>query len=126
MVNINKQVTYWTNSAQEDRDVAENLYNMGKNRHALFFLHLSFEKLIKALVCRSTNQLAPKSHNLLMLLERADISVPEKFSDLFAEINSFNLEGRYPETHLPPPDKDYTASIFYKTEEAWQWLKELL
>lgn len=71
MIDINKQINYWRNSAIEDWEVARELLKSGRVRHGLFFAHLAIEKLLKAHVCRSTKDLAPRIHNLVRLADMA-------------------------------------------------------
>jgi HEPN domain-containing protein len=126
MVDINKHVSYWLSSSDEEFEVAENLFELGRYRHTLFFLHLSLEKLIKGIYCQKTKKLAPKTHNLLLLLESSSVSLNDERRDYFAEMNAFNIEGRYPETHLPLPDREFTLNYFEKSKEARSWLTSLL
>ncbi len=72
-MDINKQIKYWRDSAEEDISTAEILANKDRFLHALFFCHLSIEKIIKAHVVKSTNEIPPKSHNLFLLSEKAKL-----------------------------------------------------
>jgi len=65
MINFEKHILYWRNSAQEDLDVAENLVVSGKIRHGLFFLHLTLKKILKATICKYTKDIPPRTHNLV-------------------------------------------------------------
>jgi hypothetical protein len=60
-------------------------------------LHLAMEKILKAHICLHTNDIAPKLHNLVRLAELSGIAFTEEQKDLLADINPFNIEGRYPE-----------------------------
>jgi len=126
MVDIQHQVTHWRNSAQQDWDVAQDLVNRGHVRHGLFFAHLALEKLLKAHVCKNTNDLAPKQHNLVRLSELAGLETDEKQLDLLADMNAFNIEGRYPEQLTPEPSPEEVRSYTERTEEVFQWLNNLL
>jgi HEPN domain-containing protein len=103
MVDIDKQIQYWRNGADEDWAVAQELFNSGKIRHGLFIAHLALEKSLKAHVCRSTGELAPRIHNLVRLAEFAGLILSESQTDLLADVNEFNIEGRYPEMLVPLP-----------------------
>jgi len=96
MVDIPKQVNYWKQSVQEDFEAAVQLIDWGKIRHGLFFAHLSLEKLLKAAICQNTQQMAPRIHNLVRLLEISGLNPPDTIFNFLAEMNTFNLEGRYP------------------------------
>jgi len=97
-VNVEKQVSYWIESAKEDWEVANHLLQSGKNRHGLFFPHLAPEKTLKAVYCKRATQVPPKIHNLLRLAETANLEITEAQRDVLSVINRFNNLGRYPES----------------------------
>ncbi len=98
MVDIEKQLYYWRSAADEDIAAAESLAEKGHPRHALFFAHLSIEKMLKALVVKVTGDLAPRTHDLLRLAERARVSVSAEQREFLAHLQRYCVEGRYPET----------------------------
>ncbi len=53
--------------AMEEWVVANELLTLERTRHALFWTHLTLEKMLKAHVCRQTKAVPPKIHNLLTL-----------------------------------------------------------
>lgn len=95
-------------------------------RHGLFFAHLALEKLLKAHVCRQIQDLAPRIHNLSRLAELAAIKPSEKELDILAEMNAFQIEGRYPETLTPPPNQQEGQNYLTRAEEVYQWLMNQL
>lgn len=97
MINVDKQIAHWRNGAEEDWVVAQELIERGRVRHGLFFGHLALEKMLKAHYCRANGELAPLIHNLVRLAEKAGLKFDESQLDLLAEVNEFNIEGRYPE-----------------------------
>lgn len=126
MIDIKKQIAYWQNGSYEDWTVALELFKRQRIRHSLFFAHLALEKMLKAIVCRKTNDLAPPIHNLVRLADLGGIILNEEQRDLFADVNEFNIEGRYPEMLTPPPLEDEAHKYLKKIEEVIQWLKNLL
>jgi HEPN domain-containing protein len=126
MFDIEKQVAYWRDSAVEDLQVAHDLIKRQRTRHGLFFLHLALEKLLKALVCRQTQDLAPRMHNLIRLAELAGISLDETQVDTLSEINAFNLEGRYPDALTPLPSLSEAKGYLREAEEVYRWLMSQL
>ena len=102
MIDIDKQIAYWRDGAKEDMEAARDLVVRGRTRHGLFFAHLALEKMLKAQVCRQTEDLAPRIHSLVRLAELASIKPDKEQLDTLAEMNAFNVEGRYPETLAPP------------------------
>jgi len=97
MVDPDKQAAHWRSGADEDWSVAVELIERGRFRHGLFFAHLALEKTLKALICRQSRELAPPIHNLVRLAEKAGLSLTDAELDLLAEVNEFNIEGRYPD-----------------------------
>lgn len=125
MVNIDKQISYWRESAEEDWLVAGDLLEKKRIRHALFFGHLTLEKILKAHVCRVTEELAPPIHNLVRLAERAAIELTNKQRDLLAEVNEFNIEGRYPDSRLAPPNPEVATQYLQQIAEMRECLNTL-
>lgn len=66
MVNVQKQIDYWINGAEDDIVTAELLIREKRNLHGLFFCHLVIEKAIKAYYVKRTGEIAPRSHNLIL------------------------------------------------------------
>lgn len=126
MVDVSKQVTYWRVGSEEDAAVARYLVGQHHVRHGLFFAHLAIEKLLKAIVCLQTKDLAPRIHNLVRLAEIAGLNLSDAQRDFLAEMNQFNLEGRYPGVSLAPPDLAHAKQILEQTEGVLAWLTRAL
>jgi len=92
------QVKYWQDGAADDLTTAREIIT-ATTRYAagLFFLHLSIEKILKALCVKRTGQYAPVTHNLLGLAAKCGLSLGQDQERTLAEINEFNLETRYPD-----------------------------
>jgi HEPN domain-containing protein len=126
MVDISEQIAYWRNGAEEDWEVAKQLVETGKTRHGMFFAHLAFEKLLKAHICKKREKFAPKIHNLVRLAEMALLELNPEDLDSLAEMNEFNLEGRYPLTYIPPPTKNESIKFLKKAKVMFEWLTKKL
>jgi HEPN domain-containing protein len=87
--------------------------------------HLALEKVLKAQVVRRTGELAPRIHNLVRLAELAQIQLSPDQMDLLADMNVFNLEGRYPETLAPVPSRVEATEIIDSADEVLTWLMNL-
>ena len=123
MIDVEKQITYWRDGSNEDWEVACELVDAGRTRHGLFFARLSFEKMLKAHVCRVTKELAPKIHSLPRLAALSKLSCTEPQLAFLYKFDQHQLEGRYPE-HLPiPPEKSVAKREMEKAEEMLKWLK---
>lgn len=124
-MNAEKVVNYWLISSNEDWDTMEILFNSKRYANSLFFLHLSLEKLLKALVVSNTKKHAPRTHNLSYLAGKAGFEFNERFIDLMAEVTPFNLETRYPEDMEEFKMKcteDYTKGYIKRCEELRKWI----
>jgi HEPN domain-containing protein len=106
--------------------VAGQLIKSNKIRHGLFFLHLTLEKILKAHVCRHTEDIAPRIHNLVRLSELSGIAFESEHIDLLSEMNPCNIEGRYPELWGTLPSQKEAQLLVKKTEELSIWLKNQL
>lgn len=126
MLDIQKQIEYWHQSAVEDWQVAQDLLAQGRIRHGLFFVHLSLEKLLKAAVCQHTQDLAPRLHNLVRLAELTGSSWNETQIDTLAELNILNIEGRYPDMLQIPPSLKTAQCYLEQATEVYQWLMQQL
>jgi len=126
VIDINKQIEFWCEGAKEDWEVAGDLVNRNHVRHGLFFAHLALEKAMKAHVCLVTQDLAPRLHNLVRLSEIAELSLNPDQLDVLAEMNAFNIEGRYPDTLSPPPDKKQALEYISKSKKVFRWLIDQL
>ena len=121
MFDVDRQVGYWRRGADEDWEVAARLVRDGSGRHGLFFAHLALEKMLKALVCLRTRDVPPRMHNLVRLGELAGLKPDSRQGDVLADMNQFNMEGRYPEFHAPPSPEE-AASYLARSQEVLAWL----
>jgi HEPN domain-containing protein len=122
MADIKKQIDYWRQGSAEDWEVAVKLVKDGKSRHGLFFAHLALEKIWKALVCSHTQDVLPKIHNLTRLSELAGLKVSDQQADVLADMNQFNLEGRYSEFYTSHVSLQEAREFIGRSEEVLAWL----
>jgi HEPN domain-containing protein len=62
-VETEKVIEFWKNGAREAYKTAQGLLSLERYDHALFFCHLTIEKMIKALVVEKTQSHVPHEHN---------------------------------------------------------------
>lgn len=60
---------YWLISAENDWEVAGHLFEKGDYSYALFFGHLTLEKMLKAYFVLTSEDAPPLSHRLVFLAE---------------------------------------------------------
>ena len=125
MIDVERQMAHWRESAEEDLAVGRDLIAREKPRHGLFFMHLALEKSLKAIVCRATEETPPKIHNLVRLSELARIHLTQQQMDTLADMNVFNLEGRYAGTLPSFPTPTEVQEVLRRGEEVFRWLIDL-
>jgi HEPN domain-containing protein len=117
-----EHIVHWVDQSKEDWEAAELLFIGKKYLHALFFAHLSVEKVCKAhWVNANEGNVPPKTHNLIFLLSQAKIELVESQKEFLLELNRFQIEGRYPEQL----SKLYKASTAAFTQNKLNHAKEL-
>lgn len=89
--------------------------------------HLVIEKLLKALVVARdiAESSIPRSHDLLLLAERAGIEPDERQKDLLDLFTTFNIRARYPdykESFYRKCTKEYATDRMKEIEEVRRWL----
>lgn len=107
-------IEYWTGSAEADWQAYLSLKKARKYAHALFFLHLTIEKILKAIIVSETRDHAPFSHNLSYLLGKTSLDAPERFVDALTEMSKFNTQTRYPDEKLA-----FYSSVDARTSQQW-------
>ncbi|MBM3335521.1 HEPN domain-containing protein [Candidatus Sumerlaeota bacterium] len=103
-MDVEKQIAYWWSGATRDLAAARSLLEKKHPAHALFFAHLALEKALKAHVCKTTQQLPPKTHNLVRLAQIAKLFFAEDELDALRRFDKYQIEGRYPGTVKVPPN----------------------
>ena len=93
-----EHIKYWSSQVDEDFDCAEVLFIAKHYAQALFWAHLSLEKLCKALwIQNSEENVPPFVHNLLRLVSSSGIVMSEEDLQFISEMNVFQIKGRYPD-----------------------------
>lgn len=126
MINVQKQIEYWMEGAIDDLETAKILIERKRVLHGLFFCHLVIEKSIKAHVVKSTSEIAPRSHNLLHLLEKTNLKLNEDEELFLGILMKYQLQGRYPDYNPIIPDMLLVNNYLKQTEELLSWLKTKL
>ena len=91
------QVAYWLESAEDDWKVAGHLFEKGDYTYALFFGHLTIEKILKAVYVDRRNAVPPFTHRLVRIAEEMALDLSEAQLERLEIITDFNLEARYPD-----------------------------
>ncbi|GAB1450008.1 HEPN domain-containing protein [Draconibacterium sp.] len=126
MIDINKQIEYWNKGAEDDLLTATLLIREKRILHGLFFCHLVIEKAIKAHVVKKSGEVAPRSHNLIYLSEKAGLEFDNESEIFLGILMKYQLQGRYPDYYPTLPDILIVDEYFDKTKTLLKWIKERL
>lgn len=120
-----ERVRYWLESAEDDWKVANHLFEKGDYPYALFFGHLTVEKILKAIFVEKLNENPPYTHQLVQLAEKISMEMNEEQLENLETITDFNLEARYPDERFSFKRKctgEFTETYLHKIEEIRRWL----
>jgi HEPN domain-containing protein len=93
---LKEHILYWKNSSVSDWDAAESLLSARYVVQALFFFHLSVEKLLKAnWILDNEESFPPITHNLENLYAQTELDLSASQIDLLKLLSTWNIEGRY-------------------------------
>jgi hypothetical protein len=69
-----KATANWLAQVDYDLATAEQMLRAGRYIYVIFMSHMALEKALKALVTEETQKLPPRTHNLIDLAQRAQVS----------------------------------------------------
>ena len=126
-----KPVNEWFLQAEYDMDTADAMFQSGRYMYAVFMCHLCIEKALKGLYAKTHCQDAPKTHNLLYLVElinlKEELILPNEFEDFFKILNEKSIPTRYPDMLydiLKEFKKTNTKQFISKGKKVLKWIKE--
>jgi len=126
---MNDQTKEWIAQADFDIETAEFMFQGNRFFYAVFMCHLSLEKTLKAIYCKRLQDVPPKVHNLVFLMNKCDIKPPDALGKFMVKLNEANIATRYPES-LEKLQTTYTKiitkEIITNTKEALEWIKQQL
>ena len=120
-----EKINYWLKSAENDWTVTGHLFEKGDYPYALFFGHLTIEKLLKAVFAGKFVEPPPFTHRLSYLAEKAGIELTEGQMEMLEIITDFNIRTRYPDEKFmfyKKCNREFTSSNLEKIGEIRKWL----
>ena len=78
--------------------------------------------MLKAHVCQTTENLAPKIHNLLRLAQLSRLPFSASQLEYLSGFDMYQLEGRYPDRLPEPLEKSDAINELKAVEKMLQWL----
>jgi len=120
-----KPTEEWLRQANYDMDTADYMFRGGRYMYAVFMCHLSLEKALKGRYAEKLGKEPPKTHNLLYLLEKMKLTLPEDLFDFISTLNRVSVPTRYPDDLqriLKDYDKKKTKEVLDQSKQVLQWL----
>lgn len=110
-----ESVKIWLDGANDALDTTDKLFENGKYHHALFFLHLALEKILKCLYVSIKSEAPPYIHNLKQISQMVGMTLSEEELGQLDEISEFNVSARY---------EDYKYKIYKKATREYteKWM----
>jgi HEPN domain-containing protein len=119
--------TEWLKQADYDMETAKFMVSGQRYFYAVFMCHMAVEKALKGLYLYRLQELPPKTHNLIYLLDKIGIRPDEQTGKFIARLSEANIATRYPEdlerlqTHFTLL---VTARIVDQTKDVLEWIKK--
>ena len=108
------------------------IFNISGKKHvpALFFFHLSIEKILKAVWIKdNVSDTAPFTHDLQKIASETEIEWEAGDFDYLSIVNTWNIEARYPDyknTLHKIATTAYMQKHMKKVKTLLQWLEQKL
>lgn len=120
-------VEKWRGSAQEDLQVAKELFTNTRYAYCLFFCQLALEKILKAVIVNITDDAPPITHDLVRLISQTKQETTAEQLGQLREITTFNVEARYDiqkERLYKKATREFTNNYLAITEEFFLWISK--
>ncbi len=120
-----EQTGEWFKQADYDLGTAEAMFRSRRYIYSVFMCHLCLEKAMKGLLVKQ-GEIPPKSHDLVFLLERIGVDIPEHHAEFLETLNEVSVPTRYPDeldSLLAQYPRKRTAEILGRCREVYEWLR---
>jgi HEPN domain-containing protein len=119
----------WLKQADYDMDTADAMFRSGRYFYAVFMCHLSIEKSLKSLYTKILDDIPPKTHNLLYLLDKIGKKPAQELEKFMTKLNTASVATRYPDDLAKIQaayTEDITKDMITKSKEVLAWVKTRL
>ena len=119
----------WIALAEYDLETAQHMLVTGRYLYVVFLCHLALEKMLKACVTEVTQGFPARTHDLIYLIKKSGLEIPQEMLEFIGKINTASVPTRYPED-LQHALQEYPRSVvdnyLSQAEQVIRWLKEQL
>ncbi len=116
----------WLKQADYDMDTADAMFISGRYFYAVFMCHLSIEKALKGLYYKVLDEVPPKTHNLLYLVNKIGKKPEQELEKFITKLNTASVATRYPDD-LAKIQAAYTEKVtkdmIIKSKDVLKWIK---
>lgn len=123
---MNDKYKEWLKQADYDIETADAMFISGRYLYSVFMCHLSIEKALKGLYHHVLNEVPPKTHNLLYLLDKIDKRPELELEKFITKLNTASIATRYPDD-LTKIQNEFTEAIardmIIKSKDVLKWVK---
>ncbi len=86
---MRKDTANWIALADYDIETARHMLATGRYLYVVFLCHLALEKLLKAHVAEVIQAVPIKTHDLIYLVKKSELKLPENHLDFIGKINTW-------------------------------------
>lgn len=116
----------WFKQADYDMETAEVMYRGGRYFYAVFMCHLSIEKALKGLSHKILGEVPPKTHNLLLLLDKSGKKPDPEKEKFIIKLNTASVVTRYPDDLAKIQavySKEIAINFIQQSQGVLEWIK---
>ena len=124
---MDNEVQNWLKMAEYDLSTAEHMLKSNRNIYVIFMCHLVIEKLLKAIHVKVFSRTPPKTHDLILLVQRTSVTFSDEMMDFIGKLNNASVATRYPQnlSELKASYPKKVAEEYLKeTKKVARWLKK--
>lgn len=117
----------WVSLSDYDLETARHMLAAGRFLYVVFMCHLALEKMLKAHFTEATESVATKTHDLIYLVKKAGLALPQAHLEFLGKINNASVPTRYPEDlqrMLTQYPESVVRDYLEETEEVLKWLRQ--
>lgn len=123
---MNDKHEEWLKQADYDMGTADAMFRSGRYFYAVFMCHLSIEKSLKGLYTKVLEEIPPKTHNLIYLLDKIGKKPEQELEKFVIKLNTASVATRYPDDLAKIQSaytEDITKKMITKSKEVLAWVK---
>lgn len=123
---MNDKHEEWLKQADYDMGTADAMFRSGRYFYAIFMCHLSIEKSLKGMYTKVLEEIPPKTHNLIYLLDKIGKKPEQELEKFVIKLNTASVATRYPDDLAKIQaayTEDITKKMINKSKEVLAWVK---